>query len=293
MPAGKRVFQTLIGLWLVALPWASVHALSNPWADVKTPLGGAPQVIGGYTAGCLKGAVSLLADEGDFHLMRKSRRRYFVHPSMRNTVTDLAAYVKKNGYGKLLVGDQAQARGGPSTTGHASHQTGLDGDFWFWLDSPATQRQLTRKDEEKLSAISMLNKTRNGIHKARFQDKHVDLLEYAASRPGVERLFVHPHIKQELCKRTDEAAWLNKVRPWWGHHYHFHVRLACPPGQTACKPQAAVPKAPGCGKELDWWFKAMERARKHPDKGPKPSAEERLKKKLAKVPEGCKPLLEN
>ncbi len=114
MPAGKRVFQTLIGLWLVALPWASVHALSNPWADVKTPLGGAPQVIGGYTAGCLKGAVSLLADEGDFHLMRKSRRRYFVHPSMRNTVTDLAAYVKKNGYGKLLVGDQAQARADPA-----------------------------------------------------------------------------------------------------------------------------------------------------------------------------------
>ena len=25
-------------------------------------------------------------------------------------------------------------------------------------------------------------------------------------------------------------AWLHKVRPFWGHQYHFHVRLACPAG---------------------------------------------------------------
>jgi len=268
-------------------------AVINPWAEVREPRTQAARVIGGYTGGCVAGARSLLADEGDFHLMRKSRRRYFVHPHMRAFVTDLAAHVKEKGYGKLLVGDQAQARGGPTTTGHASHQTGLDGDFWFWLDSPATQRALTSKDEEQLSAISMLNKSRTGVNPKRFQDKHVKLLEYVATRPRVERIFVHPGIKKALCEATEEAAWLNRIRPWWGHHYHFHVRLACPAGDKDCKAQNPPPKTAGCGKELDWWFESMERARKHPAKPSKLSAAEKLAKKLAKLPAACDGVLKD
>jgi len=249
------------------------------------------RVVGGYTGGCVAGARSLLADEGDFHLMRKSRRRYFVHPHLRSFITDLAAYVQKKGYGKLLVGDQAQARGGPTTTGHASHQTGLDGDFWFWLDSPATQRELTAGDEENLSAISMLNESRTGVNPDRFKPKHVELLEYAATRPRVERIFVHPGIKKALCETTDNAPWLNRLRPWWGHHYHFHVRLACPQGDKDCKAQNPPPKAVGCGKELDWWFKKMEQARKHPSPPSKLSPAEKMARKLAKVPGKCSEVL--
>ncbi len=283
--------SVLVGLLIGVLPLSPIHALHNPWAQATTPVDSVPEVIGGYTAGCIGGAVSMLPDEGDFHLMRKSRRRHFVHPQMRSFIKDLATQVKKKGYGKLLVGDQAHARGGPSTTGHASHQTGLDGDFWFWLDSPAVQRQLTRKDEENLSAISMLNKARNGVDPERFKSKHVALLKYAATRPGVERIFVHPYIKQALCEQTKQAPWLNRIRPWWGHHYHFHVRLGCPDGQKACKAQAPPPTAQGCGKELDWWFKKMAEARKRPKKGSKLTAEQKLAKKLAKVPAACKPLL--
>ncbi len=282
----------LLLLGILAMPARDAMGLTNPWADAVTPLGGAPEVIGGYTAGCIRGAVSLLPEEGAFHLMRKSRRRYFVHPQMRTFIKGMAAQVEKQGYGKLLVGDQSHARGGPSTTGHASHQTGLDGDFWFWLDSPAVQRSLTRKDEENLSAISMLNKSGNGIDPARFKPKHGELLNYAATQPGVERIFVHPYIKQALCEQTKQAAWLNKVRPWWGHHYHFHVRLGCPNGQKACKAQNPPPKAAGCGKELDWWFKKMADARKQPKTGTKLTAEQKLAIKLAKVPAACKPLLD-
>ncbi len=284
-------FSVLLGSLIGVLPVLPAHALQNPWAEAATPVDGIPEVIGGYTAGCIGGAVSMLPDEGDFHLMRKSRRRHFVHPQMRAFIKDLAVQVKKKGYGKLLVGDQAHARGGPSSTGHASHQTGLDGDFWFWLDSPAVQRELTRKDEENLSAISMLNKVRNGVDPARFKPKHVALLKYAATRPGVERIFAHPYIKQALCEQTKQASWLNRIRPWWGHHYHFHVRLGCPDGQKACKPQAPPPKAPGCGKELDWWFKKMAEARKQPKKGSRLTVEQKLAKKLAKVPAACKRLL--
>lgn len=110
---------------------------------MRKPTNGPTQLIGSYTAGCIKGAVPLVQDEGGFELMRKSRHRYFAHPQMRQLINLLANEVEYRQYGKLLVGDLAQARGGPSTTGHSSHQNGLDGDFWFWLDSVATERQLT------------------------------------------------------------------------------------------------------------------------------------------------------
>ena len=47
---------------------------------------------------------------------------------------------------------------------------------------------------------------------------------------------------------------MNKVRPFWGHNYHFHIRIACPAGETACQPQDPVPPGDGCDASLDWWF---------------------------------------
>ena len=47
---------------------------------------------------------------------------------------------------------------------------------------------------------------------------------------------------------------MNKVRPYWGHNYHFHVRIACPAGETTCQPQEPVPPGDGCDKSLAWWF---------------------------------------
>ena len=154
----------------------------------------------------------------------------------------------------VRAAEAGQCRGGPTTTGHASHQTGLDGDFWFWLDSPANHRKLTGQEVEELSALSMLDQDQQGVDPKRFQAKHVSVLEYVSKQPEVARIFVNPLIKKAACEATDQAAWLNKLRPWWGHHYHFHVRLHCPAGQATCKPQSPPPESHGCGKELAWWF---------------------------------------
>ena len=47
---------------------------------------------------------------------------------------------------------------------------------------------------------------------------------------------------------------MNKIRPWYGHDDHFHVRLDCPEGATLCEPQEAAPPGDGCGDDLAWWF---------------------------------------
>ena len=268
--------------------------LINPWAEVREPITSPALVIGGYTSGCIKGAVSLKQDEGLFELMRKSRHRYFAHPQMRRFIKSLAYEVQQRKFGKLLVGDLAQARGGPSTTGHASHQNGLDGDFWFWLDSVATERPLKMSEEESLSALSMLNDNQTAVNPRRFKDKHVQLLQFVAAQPEVERVFVHPVIKRTLCKRTGNAPWLSKIRPWWGHHYHFHARLSCPDDQLSCKSQSPPSSSHECGAGLAWWFskEAAEQTRKNREKYRQQTPEQRLRKKLAKVPKECKTLLD-
>ena len=45
-----------------------------------------------------------------------------------------------------------------------------------------------------------------------------------------------------------------KIRPWFGHDSHFHVRIACPKDAAYCEDQAPVPAGDGCGDELYSWF---------------------------------------
>jgi penicillin-insensitive murein endopeptidase len=81
------------------------------------------------------------------------------------------------------------------------------------------------------------------------------LLRLAARDPAVERIFVNPAIKAHLCRTVrGSRAWLHKIRPWWGHQRHFHVRLVCPHGDAACISQAPIPPGDGCDASLAWWF---------------------------------------
>ena len=75
------------------------------------------------------------------------------------------------------------------------------------------------------------------------------------------RIFVNAAIKKAMCREAgSDRDWLAKVRPWWGHAEHFHVRIACPPDSPECKPQPPVPAGDGCGHELDYWFKEVDAA---------------------------------
>ena len=62
-----------------------------------------------------------------------------------------------------------------------------------------------------------------------------------------------PGAKVAMCKSaTGDRSWLRKIRPWFGHHYHFHVRLKCPKGQIGCLNQAPPPPGDGCVEAQGW-----------------------------------------
>jgi penicillin-insensitive murein DD-endopeptidase len=125
-------------------------------------------------------------------------------------------------------------------------------------------RTLSGQEREEMSATSMLpggNEKSARVDSAVWTQNHVKLIRRAANYPQVERILVHPAIKKALCDGAPSVGadrlWLNKVRPYWGHHYHMHVRIGCPPGSPNCRAQAEPPGDDGCGKELADWFRRI------------------------------------
>ena len=208
--------------------------------------------------GCLAGAVALPINGPDWQVMRLSRNRNWGTPQLLDFLEKFASDARAlDGWPGLLVGDMSQPRGGPMITGHSSHQIGLDVDIWL---TPMPDRILTPQERENMMAVSML-KDPFTVDPDKWTPLHTKLIKRAASYPEVVRIFVHPAIKKVLCDQAgNDRAWLGKVRPWWNHYYHFHVRVACPPEDSDCEPQKPPNGDDGCGQELSIWFAMLKKA---------------------------------
>ena len=261
------------------------------------PAAMAPASHGFYSKGCLAGGQAIAVDGENWQAMRLSRNRRWGHPKTIEVVERLAADVVRDGRNGLLVGDLSQPRGGPMLTGHASHQIGLDADIWL-RDMPSDRFSIEERETE--SAISVLKPNTRTLNESVWTDGHFNLIKRAASYREVQRVLVHPAIKQKLCQRAGgDRSWLGKVRPYYGHHYHMHVRLRCQPGSPGCKPQKPVPSGDGCGENLAWWLSdapwkpAPKKTGKKKTIQPKLSSKPTVPKhkRLADLPNACRNVL--
>ena len=277
-----------------------LSALANP-NDPKTPakqLFGRratparmeSHVIGFYAKGCLAGAEALPINGPTWQVMRLSRNRNWGHPELIKFLKRLSSKGAKLGWPGLLVGDMSQPRGGPMITGHASHQVGLDADIWL---TPMPKRELTREEREEMSATMAVAPSRLDVDPTVWTPAHGALIRAAAEDPKVQRVFVNAAIKKALCREAGgDGDWLNKVRPYWGHDYHFHVRLACPSDSPDCKPQDPVPPEEGCGKDLDWWFRdAVIHPKPEPPPDPTKPVKPRPQVTMKDLPPACRAVL--
>jgi penicillin-insensitive murein DD-endopeptidase len=254
---GSAMAQEQGSLEPVALP-----PLANPadpalpakqvFGRILTPAELQARSIGFYSRGCLAGAVALPVDGETWQVMRLSRNRNWGNPAMISFLERFSKKAAAQGvWPGILVGDISQPRGGPMLTGHASHQIGLDADIWL---TPMPERTLTRSEREEMSAVNMVTDDGLGVDPTHWTPRQAGIIRAAAEEPEVERIFVNAAIKKALCETARGAPWMTKVRPYWGHNYHFHVRIACPASETACQPQEPVPPGDGCDKSLAWWF---------------------------------------
>lgn len=225
----------------------------NPWPGFRTPAPGPSRSIGDYSGGCLQGAQALPLDGPGYQVMRPSRRRFFGHPALVDFVRDLGRHMHNQQGRTLLIGDLAQARGGRAASGHASHQTGLDVDIWYTHPDGAPNKRLSDAARESLKAGNVVDLKHQTIV-PRWKKRVAVMLRLSAEDARVDRVFVNPVIKDSLCRQPGgkHSSWLRKVRPWFGHDDHFHVRLACPPSDLDCKAQAPLPQGDGCDKLTSW-----------------------------------------
>lgn len=220
------------------------------FGHIPTPSSGTSEAIGSYARGCQSGAMELPENGQTWQAMRLSRNRNWGQPQLVSFVEDLSAFAATQpGWDGLYIGDMSQPRGGPMLTGHASHQIGLDVDIWML---PPSRLDLSEAERENLSSISMQRS--NGAYvNSDWSPQHEAILRRAAEDPRVARIFVFAGAKVEMCKNaTGNRDWLRKIRPWWGHHYHFHVRLNCPAGDDSCQDQAPIPAGDGCADAQVW-----------------------------------------
>ncbi|MBD0413639.1 penicillin-insensitive murein endopeptidase [Tianweitania sp. Rool2] len=235
------------------LPAAQSEELAkNLFGAERLPSVAPARSYGFYSKGCFSGGLAIATDGPTWQAMRLSRNRRWGHPTMIALIEQLSRDATKVGWPGLMLGDISQPRGGPMLSGHASHQIGLDADIWF---TPMPNRRLSLSERENMPAVSMIKKGGLTVDDRLWTPAHASLLKTAASYPQVERILVHPGIKKKLCDTVKgDRSWLQKVRPFWGHDYHFHVRIGCQPGSIGCKAQAATAAGDGCDKSLAWWF---------------------------------------
>jgi penicillin-insensitive murein endopeptidase len=246
-----------------------------------------PRVIGSYVAGCIAGAEQMPINGDTWQVMRLSRNRYWGHPDMVALLKRLSVKAHKDaGWPGILVGDIGQPRGGPALSGHASHQLGLDADIWL---TPMPDHMLSREEREEKSAVMMVRDDRLDVDPKVFTPGHLLILRDAAQEPSVQRIFVNAAIKKALCRDAKgDRSWLSKIRPWWGHDYHFHIRMTCPPGSSECKGQPSQSGGEGCSaSDLAYWFKDSIIHPQPPKEPPKPSHAITL----AALPAACKQVL--
>ncbi len=255
-----------------------------------------PKAHGSYAKGCLAGAVQLPESGPTWQAMRLSRNRNWGHPELISFLERLSAKAASvPGWKGLYIGDLSQPRGGPMTSSHQSHQLGLDADIWLL---PPKRLNLSRAERENLSSKTVRSKNQRSVN-SNWTAAHMEVIKAAASDPAVDRIFITAPAKIWMCKNAKgNRKWLQKIRPYWGHHYHFHVRLKCPKGSKGCKAQTPTVRqlsknATGCDKDLNWWVTAAldppdPNAPKPPKKPKKRGARDYV---MADLPSQCRRVL--
>ena len=285
----RRIGWTLALSFGVALALcvgrAGAQPVGSAFAAVASPTTGDAAAHGRYAAGCLAGAVEIPETGPGWQAMRLSRNRNWGHPEVNAFIHRLSRSAQRAGWAGIYVGDVSQPRGGPMGSGHRSHQIGLDADIWLL---PPPSLELTVAERETIGSPSVVAENRLEVN-ARWTDAHARVLAAAAGDESVARIFVNAAIKRRLCETAgdDDADWLGRIRPWWGHDSHFHVRLHCPAGED-CVAQKPPPAGDGCDETLEWWF--TEEALNPPPIDPADRPPELL---LSDLPAACRSVLES
>ncbi len=287
----KKILPLLL---LLAAPLHAQERASTLFGAEATPSPHQPAAVGFYSRGCGAGMVALPETGPTWQAMRLSRNRMWGQPEMIAFLQQLSVAATKIGWNGLYIGDISQPRGGPATSGHASHQIGLDADVWML---PPASLTLSRAQRESISSVPVRSADQRSVTR-HWTPQHHALLRAAASDDRVDRIFVAAAVKIEMCRSATrrDTGWLQKIRPIAGHDTHFHIRLKCPAGATLCQPQTPTVAelsggGSGCDDTLNWWVTEYLNPTQPADPDAPPPRQHPRNYTMADLPEQCSVVL--
>ena len=221
------------------------------WNFTSTTVLAETQVYGDYNRGCIIGSLPLAEYGIGFQATRRSRDMHYGHPTTIKVIEDIGTKVFAADLGTVLVGNLSKKNGGPLFEHSISHQNGLDFDISYQVATKPLSNIMSASYEFK----SLLNADKESLNQKLWNEKIVAILKITAEEPDVERILVDPLIKKQLCETEKHEDWFKKLRPWFKHDNHFHVRLKCPADSKTCVAQDPPPNEIGCdGAAYEWWF---------------------------------------
>lgn len=207
--------------------------------------------FGTYTKGCQSNSVALQELENLKLIYKNTRQTHYGQSVLIELLQSMAKTLQEKGLGVLRIGNISMKNGGPLHPYSVSHNLGLDADIAYVV-SPQSKLQngftsvLTNKSQGILEM---------GINEKLLTQNSLETLKLFAMNPKVERIMVHPVIKKKVCESFKKDKWMGKIRPWWKHDDHFHVRLACQKTDKNCEAQTPPPPHDDCDSEAyHWWF---------------------------------------
>ena len=267
----------------LVMPASADPLAKDVFGSFRSAAQGPAVSIGFYSRGCGQGFAQLPESGPSWQAMRLSRNRNWGHPELVSFLIGLSQAAQQAGWRGLYIGDMSQPRGGPMTSGHASHQLGLDADIWMLPPSSLT---LSPQQRESLLSVSITDKRGVGLTDA-WNGGHMAIMRAAARDPRVERILVDPVAKVAMCQmERGDRSWLRKIRPINAHNYHFHVRLACPRG-SICDRQDPPPPGDGCAEAAEWIRNRIDPGRVEPTP-PDPDYRHPRTFRLSELPAQCR-----
>ena len=199
------------------------------------------RVIGFYAKGCIAGAEQMPINGDTWQVMRLSRNRYWGHPDMIALVKRLAAKAHKDaGWPGILVGDIGAAARRPDADrprqppdrARCRHLADAD------AGSPIVARGARGDVGGHDGARGPARRRSEGLHAGSCCSCSATPRR---SRPcsGYSSM---PRSRRRCAARPRAtAAGFPRSGRWWGHDYHFHIRMRCPPGSRRMRrPAIAV-----------------------------------------------------
>jgi penicillin-insensitive murein endopeptidase len=210
--------------------------------------GSSSSPIGSYSNGSIRNAVNLPEEGNGYMRLFVDRNRGWGSEELVSMIVEASSEMNQlfPDKDRLQVGDLGAQTGGQITR-HGSHQNGLDVDLTYYRNNGQEQSPNQTNGFSEVMVI-------NGKLSANFDiTRNWELMKTLHKYGNVQRIFVDPVIKTELCKHAkaigddrDHAEVLRSLRPYQKHADHLHVRLYCPIGAKECIPQAEVPAGTGC-----------------------------------------------